>query len=215
MLGGLAFLKTSFPSIFSIVDPIAALPAFLALTGHYSRAEQRSIAFRSTVTLIIVLCTFAATGTAIFHFFGITVPAFKVAGGILLFWTALDMIQAKHQRARTTPEEKHEAESKSDVAVIPIGIPLLSGPGAIATVTVLAARAHGPAEKAAIYASILMVAALTFVTFFFAYGLVRLLRQTGINIASRIMGLILAATAAQFVLDGWHEAEAMFRAAGG
>lgn len=210
MTGGLAFLKVAFPSIFSIVDPIAAIPAFLAITGHVSKSEQRGIAFRASVTVTIVLCTFAATGTMIFRFFGITVPAFKVAGGILLFFTALEMIQAKHQRTRTTPEEAVEAETKSDVAIIPIGIPLLSGPGAIATVTVLATRAKGPTEHVAIYVSILVTAAITFLSFVFAYGLVRVLRQTGINIASRIMGLILAATAAQFVLDGWHEAAVLW-----
>jgi multiple antibiotic resistance protein len=211
MTAGLTFLKTAFPSIFSIVDPIAAIPAFLALTGHVERHEQRRIAARAALTVTIVLCTFAATGTIIFRFFGITVPAFKIAGGILLFGTAMEMIQAKEQRKRTTPQERSEAEGKSDVAIIPIGIPLLSGPGAIATVTVLAARAHGPGENAAIYVSIMATAVLTFIAFVFAYGFVRVLKQTGINIASRIMGLILAAIAAQFVLDGWHEAAAMVR----
>lgn len=212
MSAALTFLKTAFPSIFAIVDPIAAVPFFLALTGHLDRSAQRRVAFRSSVTVTIVLSTFAATGTMVFRFFGITVPAFKVAGGVLLFLTALEMIQAKQPRTtRTTPEEAVEAESKSDVAIIPIGIPLLSGPGAIATVTVLAARAHGPGENGAIYLSIVVTALLTFVTFLFAYGLVRVLKQTGINIASRIMGLILAATAAQFVLDGVREAAVMVR----
>ena len=214
-MAGLAFLKVALPSVFSIVDPIAAIPAFLALVGHLPRAAQRSIAVRASVTLTIVLCTFAATGTAIFHFFGITVPAFKIAGGILLFSTALEMIQAKHNKVRTTPEEAHEAETKSDVAIIPIGIPLLSGPGAIATVTVLSARAQGVGDRLALYASILLVAAITVVALVFAGTLVRFLKQTGINIFSRVMGLILAATAAQFVLDGWHEAAAMVKAAAG
>ncbi|MEO7092781.1 MAG: MarC family protein [Polyangiales bacterium] len=215
MPGALGFLKTSFPSIFSIVDPIAVVHVFLAMVGHAPRAEQRSTAFRATVTMIIVLCTFAATGSMIFKFFGITVPAFKIAGGILLFFTAIEMIQAKHNKVRSTPEETVEAETKADVAIIPLGIPLLSGPGAIATVTLLSSRAHGPAEKLALYGSILGVAAITFVVLASASFLVRVLRQTGINIASRIMGLILAATAAQFVLDGWYEAAALMRAAGG
>jgi multiple antibiotic resistance protein len=215
MPGALAFLKTSFPSIFSIVDPIAVVPVFLGMVGHAPRPEQRSSAFRATVTMVIVLCTFAATGSMIFKFFGITVPAFKIAGGILLFYTAIEMMQAKHNQVRATREETVEAETKADVAIIPLGIPLLSGPGAIATVTLLSSRAHGPGEKLALYGSILGVAAITFVVLISASFLVRVLRQTGINIASRIMGLILAATAAQFVLDGWFEAAAMVRAAGG
>ena len=215
MSGVLGFLKTSFPSIFSIVDPIAVVPVFLGMVGHATRSEQRNIAFRATVTMVIVLCTFAASGSMIFKFFGITVPAFKIAGGILLFYTAIEMIQAKHNKVRSTPEETVEAETKADVAIIPLGIPLLSGPGAIATVTLLSSRAHGPAENLALYGSILGVAVITFTVLISASFLVRVLRQTGINVASRVMGLILAATAAQFVLDGWFEAAALVRAAGG
>jgi multiple antibiotic resistance protein len=211
-MSGVEFLKTSLPSIFSIVDPIAVVPVFLALVGHAPRREQLGVAFRATITLTIVLVVFAATGSLIFKFFGITIPAFKIAGGILLFATALEMINAKHGKARATKEETAEAEHKEDVAVIPLGIPLLSGPGAIATVTVLSARARGATEQVALYGSIAVVAVATLFALVFAGVLVRVLRQTGINIFSRVMGLILAATAAQFMLDGWHEAAALVRA---
>jgi multiple antibiotic resistance protein len=214
MPSGLAFLKTAFPSIFSIVDPLAVIPVFLALAGHASREEQRRIALRATLTMFFVLATFAATGTMIFRFFGITVPAFKLAGGVLLFHTALEMIQAKLPKERSTPEEAIEAETKADIALVPLGIPLLSGPGAIATVTVLATRAHGAAERGAIFVSIGLVAILTFIALAFGTFLVRVLKRTGINIATRIMGLILAATSAQFIVDGWHEAAAVFARGG-
>lgn len=198
----LAFFSKCFPSLLSIVDPMALVPVYLGMVGNEPRAEQRSIAVRATVTMTIVLTTFASGGEVLFHFFGITIPAFKIAGGVLLFFNALEMIHAKASEARATAEEKSEAKEKADVAIIPIGIPLLSGPGAIATATMWSTRATTLADRLALYASIGVVAVLTLMALFFASGVVRYFKQTGINIATRIMGLILAATAAQFVVDG-------------
>jgi multiple antibiotic resistance protein len=202
----LAFFSKAFPAIFSIVDPIAAAPLFLALVARESDADRRGTAIRATITMVLVLAIFAAAGSAIFKFFGITVPAFKIAGGLLLFATAFDMVRAKHGRdARSTPDEEREALEKADVAIIPLGIPLLSGPGAIATAMLWSGRAHGASQQAALYASILVVGAITVLSLLFAQVLMRVLGQTGINIATRVMGLILAATAAQFVVDGVSE----------
>lgn len=205
MSGALAFLGLCLPSLLSIVDPLAVVPMFVALAAKDPRPEQRRIALRATFTMVVMLLMFAAAGNAIFHFFGITVPAFKLAGGVLLFSLGLDMMRANHG-VRAKPEEQREAEEKDDVGIIPLGIPLLSGPGAIATAMVWAARAKGPAQHAALYASILIVGAITLVTLLFATRLLHRLGKTGINIATRIMGLILAATAAQFILDGVREA---------
>jgi multiple antibiotic resistance protein len=132
-----------FGSLFSIVDPFAAVPIFLVLVGQQPKPAQNRIALRATLTCFAVLTAFAAAGSFIFTFFGITIPAFKVAGGILLFGVALDMMRAKPSPTRTTQEERTEAESKEDVGLIPMGIPLLSGPGAIAATMVLAGKAHG------------------------------------------------------------------------
>ena len=209
MSGGLSFFTVCFPSMFSIVDPIGVVPVFLALVGGADRQEQRRTAAGATVTATVVLSVFAASGTAIFHFFGITIPAFKVAGGILLFSMALEMMRAKTSSVKSTPEETSDAHTKEDLAIVPIGIPLLSGPGAIATVIVWASRAHGVAQMLALYASIGLVALLTLLTLLFAGRVVKLFGKTGINVVSRIMGLILAATAAQFVIDGWRDAMAV------
>jgi multiple antibiotic resistance protein len=206
MSGGLSFFTVCFPSMFSIVDPIGVLPIYLALAGGEPRTEQRRTAVRATLTATVVLSLFAATGTAIFHFFGITIPAFKVAGGILLFSMALEMMRAHPSPVKSTPEETTAAQAKDDVAIIPIGIPLLSGPGAIATAIMWSSRAERPSEKAALFVSILLVAAITLLTLLFAGRVLRIFGKTGINVVSRIMGLILAATAAQFVIDGWREA---------
>lgn len=206
MSGGLAFFTLCFPSMFSIVDPIGVVPVYLALVGAELPSEQRRTAVRAALTALIVLSLFAATGTAIFHFFGITIPAFKVAGGILMFTMALEMMRAKTSPVKSTPEETSAAQAKDDVAIIPIGVPLLSGPGAIATAIMWSSRAEGVGEKTALFASIALVTGITLVTLYFAGHVVKVLGKTGINVVSRIMGLILAATAAQFVLDGWREA---------
>jgi multiple antibiotic resistance protein len=205
MSAALAFLGLCLPSILSIVDPLAAVPIYLALVAKESPASRRLTAYRAVFTMTVMLLLFAAAGPRIFAFFGITVGAFRIAGGILLFTMALDMMRAKHPAARTTPDEHTEAEAKEDVGIIPIGIPLLSGPGAIATVMVWSSRAHGPGESAAVYASILIVAAIALLTLLSAGPLLARLGKTGIGIATRIMGLILAATAAQFVVDGVRE----------
>lgn len=206
MSGGLAFLAVCLPSLLSIVDPLAAVPVFVALVAKDGRPEQRRTAMRAVFTMTVMLLLFAAAGNAIFHFFGITVPAFKIAGGVLLFSMALEMMRANHSAVRSKPEEEREAHEKEDVGIVPLGIPLLSGPGAIATAMVWAARAKGPAENAALYISILIVGAISLITLIFATNLLTRLGKTGINIATRIMGLILAATAAQFLIDGVREA---------
>jgi multiple antibiotic resistance protein len=206
MSGGLAFLGLCLPSLLSIVDPLAAVPMFVTLVAKETRPEQRRTAMRAVFTMTVMLLLFAAAGNAIFHFLGITVPAFKIAGGVLLFSMALEMMRAHPSAVRSKPEEEEEAQDKQDVGIVPLGIPLLSGPGAIATAMVWAGRAKGPAENAALYVSILIVALITLVTLIFSTTLLTRLGKTGINIATRIMGLILAATAAQFLIDGIREA---------
>ncbi|MBI2388417.1 MAG: NAAT family transporter [Deltaproteobacteria bacterium] len=206
MSGGLTFLGLCLPSLLSIVDPLAAVPVFVTLVAKDPRTEQRRTAMRAVFTMTVMLALFAAAGNAIFHFFGITVPAFKIAGGVLLFSMALEMMRAHPSAVRSKPEEEQEAEGKQDVGIVPLGIPLLSGPGAIATAMMWAARAKTPAENAALYGSILFVGVVTLLTLVFSTKLLARLGKTGINIATRIMGLILAATAAQFLIDGIREA---------
>ena len=195
-----------FGSVFSIVDPFAAVPIFLVLVGQQPREAQDRIALRASLTCFSVLTAFAAAGSFIFSFFGITIPAFKVAGGILLFGVALDMMRAKPSPTRTTPEERTIAESKEDVGLVPMGIPLLSGPGAIATVMVLAGKAHGFEQRLAVHAAIFAVSLLALLVLRSSTVVARVLGKTGLNVIGRIMGLILAALAVQFILDGVHEA---------
>jgi multiple antibiotic resistance protein len=200
------FWLLCFGSLFSIVDPFAAVPIFLALVGEQPRQEQASIALRASLTCFVVLTAFGVAGSFIFRFYGITIAAFKVAGGILLFAVALDMMRAQPSNTRTTHEERSEAASKEDVWLVPLGLPLLSGPGAIATVMVLAGKANGAEQHVGVLVAIFAVSLLTFLVLRSATFMARALGRTGLNVIGRIMGLILAAVAIQFVLDGVREA---------
>jgi multiple antibiotic resistance protein len=194
----------AFGSLFSIVDPFSAMPIFLALVGRESQATKNRVALRASLTCFAVLAIFGAAGTIIFHFFGITIAAFKIAGGILLFGLSLEMMRARHSATKSTPEE--EAEARDDVGLIPLGLPLLSGPGAIAAVMVLAGKAQETSAKLSIFVAVMAVAISAFFILRSAAWMSRALGQTGINVIGRLMGLILAAMAIQFVIDGITEA---------
>ncbi len=195
-----------FGSLFSIIDPFAAVPVFLGLVAGQSKTEQGGTALRASLTCLAVLSAFGFGGSFIFGFFSITIPAFKIAGGILLFAVGLEMMRGKHSDTRSTKEERHEAETKEDVGMIPLGLPLLSGPGAIATVMVLVGKAKSLEERAGLHVAIFAVSVLTFLVLRSASFMARALGKTGINIIGRFMGLILAAVAIQFVIDGAREA---------
>jgi multiple antibiotic resistance protein len=201
-----AYTLVTFGSVFSIVDPFAAVPVFLALVGSQPRHALARTALRASATCFVVLSVFALAGNFIFSFFGITLPAFKIAGGILLFGVGLEMMRAKRSDTRTTNEEERDAESKEDVGLIPLGLPLLSGPGAIATVMVLVGKAKNVPERVSLFAVIAAVSLITFLVLRSAAVVSRVLGTTGMNVIGRVMGLILSAVAMQFVLDGLHEA---------
>ncbi|MDB4929132.1 MAG: multiple antibiotic resistance (MarC)-related protein [Myxococcaceae bacterium] len=197
-----SFGLTAFTSLFAIVDPFAALPVYLALTAHESHEHRRGTALRASVTALSVLLVFAISGQVLFQFFGISIGAFKIAGGLLLFSVAFDMMNAQVSTTKSTPEENADASSRDDVGLMPVGIPLLSGPGAIASSMVLSARAHTMAEKGALLVAIAAVGLVSWVVLRSATRIARVLGLTGMNIIARVMGLILAAVAAQFIIDG-------------
>jgi multiple antibiotic resistance protein len=198
----LTFGLVAFSAIFFVVDPLAVLPIFLAMTANETQAQKKATARRAAVTAGITLTVFAAAGTLIFRFFGITLGAFKIAGGVLLFLVALDMMQARQSRTRSTPEEEREGIEKADVAIIPLAIPLLSGPGSIATVMVLMSRHSGFAYVVPVFASIFLTSVLTWLMLRGAEWIERRLSKTFMNVVMRVMGLILAAIAVEFVIAG-------------
>lgn len=192
----------SLSAVFFVVDPFGVVPIFLAMTQNDSPAKVRSMCLRACWVGGGLLTFFALFGTLIFKVFGVSLSAFRVAGGILLLITALDMLRARPSETRTSQTETAEGQMKDDIAIVPLAVPLLAGPGAIATVMVLMSK--GPGVLAAV--PVLISIAITFVASYFVLrgaGLVqRVLRQSGVAILQRVMGLILAAIAVQFMADG-------------
>jgi multiple antibiotic resistance protein len=201
----LQFILVTFTSVLFIVDPVAVVPAYLVITQNETKAERRRTALRACVAMTVLLLVFAASGTLIFRAFGITLPAFRTAGGFILWFAAMDMLRGE----RPTQEggvELEEGAEKEDVALTPLAIPLLAGPGAISTVVVLAGQARSIPNAAVLYGSIVVTGALSYLTLRAGEPLVTRLGKTGIRVVTRIMGLLLAALAVQFVLTGVKEA---------
>ncbi len=191
-----------FTSILFIVDPFAVIPTFLAMTVRDTPAQRRVLARRGAWTCAITLIAFAVGGSVIFKIFGITIGAFKIAGGVLIGLNALDMVQARRSQQRETPVETAEGIQKDDIGIMPLGVPMLAGPGAISTVMVLALGSKSVAATAAVYISIVLTALITFLVLSAASMVERRLGQTGMRILTRLMGLVLCAIAVQFIIDG-------------
>ncbi len=191
-----------FTSVLFIVDPFAVIPSFLAMTERDSPAMRRVLARRGAWTCAITLTLFALGGSLIFKLFGITIGAFKIAGGVLIGLNALDMVQARRSSQRETPAEKAEGTAKEDIGILPLGVPMLAGPGAISTVMVLALGSKSWVTTAALYVSIALTALVSFLTLSAASMIERRLGQTGMRILTRLMGLVLCAIAVQFIIDG-------------
>jgi len=191
-----------FTSILFIVDPFAVIPTFLAMTPRDSPEQRRLLARRGAWTCAITLIAFALGGSVIFKVFGITIGAFKIAGGVLIGLNALDMVQARRSQQRETPAETAEGIQKDDIGIMPLGVPMLAGPGAISTVMVLALGAKTFAATVAVYVSIILTAVITYYVLAAATLVERRLGQTGMRILTRLMGLVLCAIAIQFIVDG-------------
>lgn len=201
------FALLTFSAVFFVVDPFAVIPMFLAVTAGDTAEKKRKTAFRAAGACTITLLTFALAGSLIFKVFGVTLAAFRIAGGVLLFLMALDMLRAQRSRTRSSPEEEREGVMKEEVAIVPVGIPMLAGPGSIATVIVLMGQAGGSWVRSAIVlASVAATGAATYLLLRSAGVLERALKQTGLNILNRLMGLMLAAMAVQFIILGVKEA---------
>lgn len=194
----------TFTSLLFIVDPIAALPAFLVITQQEDSHRRRRTALRACAAMSVLMVVFAAAGGLIFRAFGITLPAFRVAGGLILWMVAFDMLRAQ-RTTQESREEVAEGEAKEDVALTPLAIPVLAGPGAISTVMVLSSQARTAAESAIVYGAILMTALVSYITLSLGERLMGYLGQTGIRVLTRLMGLLLAAVATQFILTGVRE----------
>ncbi|MBP0481011.1 MarC family protein [Sagittula salina] len=194
-----AFFISAFATLFVVIDPIGLAPIFIALTQGASSAHRRTIAVRATVIALILLTLFAFFGEAVLGFIGITMPAFRIAGGILLFITALDMLFERRTKRR---EDQAESDHPPDPSVFPLAIPLIAGPGAIATMILLAGSVDSAFGMLAVLVVMAAVLALVFLMFLSAGIIERALGHTGITVTTRLLGMLLAALSVQFVLDG-------------
>jgi multiple antibiotic resistance protein len=190
------------------------VPGYLAMTEGDDAVKRRRTAWKASVAAALVLAVFAAAGRLIFQLLGLTMPAFQIAGGAILFLVALDMLRAQRP-TQEQPEELSEGRAKDDVALTPLAIPMLAGPASLSTVATLMSQAKDTAEAAIVYGSIILAAAVTGATLQLAAPLHRLLGKTGIHVLTRVFGLLLAAIAVQFVLDGLRDAGVVPRAARG
>ncbi|ADO73335.1 MarC family protein [Stigmatella sp. ncwal1] len=198
----LTHFLVSLSAVFFVVDPIGVVPIFLAITAGDSAEKMRRTALRACLVACGLLLFFAVFGGVIFQVFGVSLGAFRIAGGILLLITALDMLRARPTETRTSRTEEQESAAKEDVALVPLAMPLLAGPGAIASAMVLMAKGGTLLMTVPVLAAIV----LTFVASYFilraSHLVQRALRQSGVAILERVMGLILAAIAVQFMADG-------------
>ena len=192
------FVVLAFSSLFSVINPIEAAPIFVSMTAGRSSAERRRMAFRASFAAAMILAVFAATGGAIFSFFGITLPAFQIAGGILFTIMGLSTLQGdEHERA-----EDAEVLPTRDPSIVPIGMPLIAGPGAISTVMVLVGQARDGGHRTGLAIAIAANILLTLVVLLAAPAIVSRIGETAQRIISKIMGLITAVIGVQFVLNG-------------
>jgi multiple antibiotic resistance protein len=189
-------------SLFVIVDPIAVVPAFLAMTHHDPPAAQLRMARLACAVAAGVLMLFALAGRWIFQVLGITLPAFQIAGSILLLRIALDMLYAKRSAAQETSEEVEAGMAKDDIAITPLGVPMLAGPGAISTSLILLSQARGWAQHLVLFASIALVALLSYWILWLAARGARRLSPLALKLVTRLMGLLLAAVSIQFAING-------------
>jgi multiple antibiotic resistance protein len=191
-----------FTTLLAIVDPLGIIPIFISLTRGSTDEERRHIARTTSITVAVVLVAAALTGKALLDFFGISIASFKIGGGILLLLTSIAMMQAKRAPGKQTREEAEEAEEKESIAVVPIGMPLLAGPGAISSVIIYTQASFQPLHVGLIIVSILLVALLTWATLIVAIPVSKAMSKTSINIVTRLMGLLLAAIAIEFITGG-------------
>jgi len=191
-------------SIFAFVDPIGTLPFFVALTEGFSPADRQIVLQRAVLVLGSILTVFAVAGRFLFLAFGFSLAAFEIAGGILLFWVAFEMLNGELTRTKLGEADRADALARRDeISVVPLGVPLLAGPGAISTVMIYEGSAGGdPLSILATFVAIAITTAATFFVLRYGQGILRAIGRVGVMALTRVLGLLLAAVGVQFVLDG-------------
>ena len=192
----------SFISLLALINPVGAVPFFLSLTAQQSDVERRRTIRIASISVFCVIAITALCGQQIISFFGISVGSLEVGGGIIMLLMAINMLNAQIGNSRSTPEERDEAEQKDNIAVVPLAIPLLTGPGAISTTIIYAASSPHWYDRIGLIAIGAVLAAICFFSLRLAEPIARWVGRTGINIGTRLMGLMLSALAVEFIVDG-------------
>jgi len=198
----LSFLLLSFSSLFTLINPIGITPILLSITDGQNDIEYKKLVQKGILTAGIVLIIFTLMGNLIFKFYGITIHAFMIGGGILFLRNSFDMIDSKVSRESSTPMETKEATKKEDISITPIGIPLIAGPGAITSVMLLSSQANTLLDKCLIYINIFITLLITYFILILGKKISKKIGTTGIRIIQRIMGLVLLVISIQFIING-------------
>jgi multiple antibiotic resistance protein len=193
---------TSLVSLFVILDPLGNVFPYLALTAERPPADTRKVAGRACCYSFLILAVFALAGRWIIAFFGISLAAFQIAGGFILLRISIDMIQGRGHFNRLDTSSSLKAEEYGDIALVPLAVPLMAGPGSITTVLVLTSRAGNPAESLSILAAAIIILGITYLCFIYADRILALIKESSLRLVTRIMGLILTALAVQFIIQG-------------
>lgn len=198
----IAFFLFALSSLFTLVNPVGISPAFVTLTNRFPPGDIPKIVLRATIAAAIILFVFAGVGDLIFSFYHITIHAFRIAGGIIFFRLGFHMLESVVPRTKSTPKEQEEALTRTDIALSPVAIPLIAGPGAITSSMILAGQAETITSRIALYTAIVITLAVTYLILRGADKFLKKLGTTGMRVIQRIMGLLLMVIAVQFVIDG-------------
>lgn len=194
------FILLTFTSLFALINPLGILPPFLTLTNEFNASEKRAIARKGVITAFIILIGFSLTGQFIFAFFGISVDSLRIVGGIILFFIGYEMMQARFNRPRQ--EDESPVEYASDIAITPLAIPIVSGPGAIATAIVLSEGAPNPIAWIGFVLVIAVILLITWLGLISAERIMQILGDNGNKVLMRIMGLLVMVIAVEFFFAG-------------
>jgi len=198
----LGFALLAFTSMLAIVNPLGAVPVYVTLTGDYTRERRLATLRAAIVTAVVALFAFAVAGPLILRIFGVTTDAFRITSGVLMLGIGYDMVRAKRGPARITKAEEEEAGNRDEVGVIPLGIPSLAGPGAITTVITLMAEAGSIGRKGVVLATIPLVMLVAWLVLRVAPVVLLRVGRTGVNVLTRLMGLLVMVIGMQFVITG-------------
>lgn len=189
-------------TLFTLINPIGIAPILIVMTERFSKKERINIAWIGSITAFLTLVVFSIVGSVIFNIFGITIEAFQIMGGIIFFRNGLRMLEAKVGRSRTTPAEQEESQESNEIAISPIGIPLIAGPGAITASMLLSSQAPQLYSYGTLVFSIFLVLMVVYLILRNGNLIITVLGTTGMRVIQRLMGLILLVIAVQFVING-------------